>query len=409
MASPENGVVSATEAERPLSIGIVAGEASGDILGANLMRAILKVEPSATFVGIGGPAMRDVGMRSLYSIDVLSINGFKDPIARLPSLIGILRNLVRTFTRPSDGQRPVDVVIGVDFNVFNLLLERIVHRRGVPTAHYVSPSVYFWRRGRLKSIRRSTDVVLALYPFEPPLYSEYQARAVFVGHPIAREIELTDGDDAAKARARGALGIADGQFVIALLPGSRRSEIEYLGEPFLAAATRLTGRFETPPKFLIPVVNEKVGTMLEAMRARRELDLELIDGQSRTCIQAADFVLSKSGTATLETLLLRRPMVITYRVGALTARFVRALSHSVHIGLPNILHGGQLVPELLQEDCVADKLADAVMDEWTRFCSTSAYLDECERIHRELRLDDGETAARAVLDVIGDRGSLRRQ
>ncbi len=408
MASPENGAVSATEPATALRIGIVAGEASGDILGANLMRAILREVPDATFIGIGGAEMRAIGMESLYSIDVLSINGFKDPILRLPSLIGILRNLVRVFTGRADGMEPVDVVIGVDFNVFNLLLERIVHRRGVPTVHYVSPSVYFWRRGRLKSIRRSTDVVLALYPFEPRLYSEYQARAVFVGHPIAREIDLDAGSAEAKTAARRDLGLDSDGFVIALLPGSRGSEIEFLGEIFLATAALLTAELDHP-KFIVPVVNEKIAGMLDNLRKAVDVDLELVVGESRKCIQASDFVLTKSGTATLETMLLRRPMVITYRVGTLTAAFVRALSHSVHVGLPNILHGGELVPELLQEDCEPEKLCRAVVEAWQRYSTTPDYLEECERIHRELRLDDGETAARAVLDVARDLSSPRSQ
>ena len=408
MASPESGAVSATEAGQPLRIGIVAGEASGDILGANLMRAILAVEPDATFVGIGGPAMAAVGIESIYSIDALSINGFKDPILRLPGLVRILARLVRVFARPAHG-RPVDVVIGVDFNFFNLLLERIVHRRGISTAHYVSPSVYFWRRGRLKSIRRSTDVVLALYPFEPPLYREYAARAVFVGHPIAREIGLEDGSASTRQAARRDLAIDEDRFVIAMLPGSRRSEIEFLGEIFLSTADRLTASLDRPT-FVIPVVNEAIGARLRELSAPYALDLQLVVGASRKCLQAADFVLTKSGTATLETLLLRRPMVITYRVGALTAWLVRAVSHSTHVGLPNILHGGELVPELLQEDCEPAKLAAAVVDAIDKLAENQGYLDECERIHRELRLDEGQTAARAVLDVVArDTESLRRQ
>lgn len=201
--------------------------------------------------------------------------------------------------------------------------------------------------------------------------------------------------------------------MIALLPGSRRSEIEFLGEIFFATAALLgeagVGDGLGRPKFIVPVVNERIGAMLGELREKFDVDLELVVGESRRCIQAADFVLTKSGTATLETLLLRRPMVITYRVGALTAAFVRALSHSAHVGLPNILHGGELVPELLQEDCTPAKLSNAVVEAWQRFSTTSDYLEECDRIHRQLRLDDGGTAARTVLDVARDTGSSRSQ
>lgn len=384
-----------------MKIGIVAGEVSGDILGGRLMAAIHAREANVQFSGVGGEAMLAQGLNALAPLQALAVNGFKDPLLRLPSLYRLLTRLRRHFVAEE-----VDAVVGVDFNVFNLLLERGVKKHGIATAHYVSPSVYFWRQGRIKSIRRAADVVLALFPFEPPLYAERGARAVFVGHPLADEIGLDDGSETARQSAREALGVATSGTVVALLPGSRRSEIDFLGRLFLDTATSL----DLPrARFLVPAPNTHVYDAMAAVVARHrretasELDVQLVHGQSRTVIAAADIVLTKSGTATLETMMLRRPMVVAYRLGAFSAWLVRRLKKSDFVALPNILAGRPLVPELLQEDATPAQLAAALHEQMRDGVASADYLNACAHWHQRLRQGGAGKAAEAVLELIDEK------
>ena len=388
---------------RPLRVGIVAGEASGDKLGAGLMAAIRDRRPDTRFSGVGGQGMLAEGLDALAPLDALSVHGFKDPLLRLPKLWRLLVRLRRHFVAER-----ADVVVGVDFNVFNLLLERSVKDRGIPTAHYVSPSVYFWRPGRIERIRRAADTVLALYPFEPALYARRGGNAVFVGHPMADEIGPNDGADEARERARDALGLPRERRVVALLPGSRRSEIRFLGRLFLDTAEHLYNSFETP-LFVIPTptagVHEAVRELIEGRGAPPNgLDVRVVRDQSRLVIAAADAVLAKSGTATLETLLLRRPMVVAYRMGALTAWIVRRLKKTDFVALPNILAGRELVPELLQERAEPAALARALIEQYQRRNADNDYLDACAHWHQRLRRGAAERAAEAVLALIAERG-----
>ena len=387
-----------------LKVGIVAGEVSGDVLGGRLMAAIRERRPETRFLGVGGETMCAEGLQSLAPIDALSVNGFKDPLLKLPSLYGLLRQLQRRFVDDR-----MDVVVGVDFNVFNLMLERRVKARGIPTAHYVSPSVYFWRRGRVKGIVKAADVVLALFPFEPALYAERGGNAVFVGHPLADAIGLEDGSDEARLRARQALGVVEAKHVVAMLPGSRRSEIEFLGRLFLDAAALLPSPFSNAV-FLVPTPDERIHDAMAAVCAAhatsREgaLDVRLVRGQSRTVIAAADLVLTKSGTATLETMLLRRPMVVAYRLGALSAWLVQRLKRSEFVALPNILAGRELVPELLQDDATPERLATALVEQHEHMNQDDGYLRTCAHWHGELRRDGAAKAAEAVLALAEDAG-----
>ena len=388
-----------------MKIGIVAGEVSGDILGGRLMAAIREREADVRFSGVGGEAMLAEGLEALAPLSALSVNGFKDPLLRLPGLYRLLAKLRRHFVAEE-----VDAVVGVDFNVFNLLLERGVKKRGIATAHYVSPSVYFWRRGRIKRIRRAADVVLALFPFEPPLYADHGARAIFVGHPLADEIGLDDGSESARQSARQAFGVATDGPVVALLPGSRRSEIEFLGRLFADAATCLN---LPEALFLVPAPSQPVYDAMAAVldRYRRETGsetaIQLVQGQSRTVIAAADAVLTKSGTATLETMMLRRPMVVAYRLGALSAWLVRRLKTSDFVALPNILAGRQLVPELLQEDAQPAKLAAALQAQMRGGATAADYLDACAHWHQRLRQGGAGKAAEAVLGLIAEARRCR--
>ena len=383
-----------------LRVGIVAGEASGDKLGAGLMAAIRERCPAARFVGVGGDGMLAEGLVPLAPLDALSVHGFKDPLLRLPSLLRLLIRLRRRFVA-----EPVDVMVGVDFNVFNLLLERALKKRGFPTAHYVSPSVYFWRPGRVERVKRAADTVLALFPFEPALYRRRGAEAVFVGHPMADEIDPDDGSDAARAQARATLGLPARGPVVALLPGSRRSEIRCLGRLFLDAASRLAEPFDAAV-CVIPAPSDAVHAAVQALVAghsrgrRRGQEVRVVRGRSRLAIAAADLVLTKSGTATLETLLLRRPMVVAYRVGPVTAWIVRRLKRSVFVALPNILAGRALVPELLQERAEPEALARALRAEHGRAAASDEYSNACAEWHRRLRRDAARRAASAVLALV---------
>ena len=380
-----------------MRVGIIAGETSGDILGARLMRAIQCRVDGVEFTGVGGEQMLAAGLQSRAALSRLAVNGFVDPLKRSPDLLRLLRDLLRHFS-----QSGVDVVVGVDFNVFNLLAERLAKRRGIPTAHYVSPSVYAWRRGRVKRIGRAADVVMALFPFEPALYRDHGVRAVFVGHPLADEIGPDAGADAARGAARARLQIDEDVVVIALLPGSRRSEVEALGEIFLSAASRLCAALDRCV-FVIPCTDSGIHDMLSRMVSGRsaELDVRLTSGNSVEAMTAADGVIVKSGTGTLEAMLLRRPMVVTYRLGAFTYRIVKALKSSQFVALPNILSGRALVPELLQDAAEPDRLAGALLAEMRRAREQPGYFDEFDRQHAILRRGASQRAAETVLSLVG--------
>jgi lipid-A-disaccharide synthase len=380
-----------------LRVGIVAGETSGDILGARLMRAIQCRVDGVEFTGVGGEQMLAEGLQSRAALSRLAVNGFVDPLKRLPDLLRLLKDLVRHFS-----QSGVDVVVGVDFNVFNLLQERMAKRRGIPTAHYVSPSVYAWRRGRVKRIGRAADVVMALFPFEPDLYRDHGVRAEFVGHPLADDIGFESGSEDARRAARDRLELDQNGVVIALMPGSRMSEIEALGGIFLAAAARL--RLELGEcAFVVPCPDPGIHERLREMAREgfAELDIRLIAGNSQEAMTASNGVLVKSGTGTLEAMLLRRPMVVTYRLGRLTYRIVKSLKSSEFVALPNILSGRPLVPELLQDAAEPDRLARALLTEMRRAREEPGYFDEFDRQHAILRRGASERAAEAVLSLVG--------
>ena len=333
--------------------------------------------------------MTSEGLEALGSMDRFAINGFVEPLKRFPELLGILRHLERTYA-----QTPPDVFVGVDFNVFNLLLERCLKRRGIRTVHYVSPSVYAWRRGRIRRIGRAADLVLALYPFEPELYAARGVAAEFVGHPMADEVEPVADLDGVRTR----LGLPLDATIVALLPGSRLSEIELMAEAFLDTAELL--REQRPNVvFVVPCVTARIrAAMAERLARRASLDVRLFDGHARLPLSAADAALVKSGTGTLEAMLLRKPMVVTYRLPTVSYHLVKALKRSEFVALPNILAGRALVPELLQDAATPEAMAAALLAELSR-TGSSAVLDEFARLHAVLRRGANERAAEAVLSV----------
>ena len=313
------------------------------------------------FVGVGGPRMQAEGLEVLAPMDRLAVNGFRDPILRLPELVRLLLFLKREFLA-----RRVDAFVGVDFNVFNFLLESSLKKRGMKTAHYVSPSVYAWRKGRTRRVAKCADLLMCLYPFEPKFYTGTPVRAEFVGHPLADAIDLQAGAQVARCAVRRELGISENDTVLAMLPGSRNSEVALMIEPFLAAARKFAAA-HAPAHVVVPCLRPAIRARIEAALAEQApLPVTLYDGNARQALTACDVALVKSGTSTLEAMLLHRPMVVSYRLGAVSYQLARRLVRTPYVALPNILAGRELVPELLQDAGTGEALAAALASELAR-------------------------------------------
>lgn len=383
-----------------MKVGLVAGEASGDALGAQLMQSIRRQQPAVQFVGVGGTQMESEGLILLESIDRFSFNGFLEPIKRLPELLGLVASL-------ADRLATVDVMVGVDFNVFNFKLERQLKNRGVPTVHYVSPSVYAWRRGRAQKIARSADSLLTLYPFEPQYYVHSRVDAVFVGHPLADQIDPTTNRTDQRLQARQSLDLSADSVVVALLPGSRYSEVNFHKDLFLETCNRFQQKLNPLPcQFVIPCRHAKATNVIRhEQRHFPQLDLQITTESSQRVLAAADVALVKSGTSTLEAMLLRTPMVVTYRIGWLTYAIVRSLLHTPRVALPNILADRELVPEFIQHRATAEQLATQLQLELQRARTERGYFDEFHRIHQSLRQDNAQKAASVVLNLGTRRSS----
>jgi lipid-A-disaccharide synthase len=374
----------------PLRIALVAGEASGDILGAGLMRALKARDPSVEFIGVGGPLMEAEGLNSYFPMERLAVMGLVEVLGRLPELLRRRRELINQLI----AVKP-DVFIGIDAPDFNLTVELRLRRAGIRTVHYVSPSVWAWRQKRVLKIREACDLMLTLFPFEAQFYEEHQVPVCFVGHPLADDIPL----QADRAAARATLGIAEDVGLVALLPGSRGGEVARLGELFLDAAERLR-TLRPGVQFVLPCANAARREQLETMLASRNLPVKLLDGQSHLALAACDAVLIASGTATLEALLFKRPMVVAYRVAPLTWSILKRLVKSPYISLPNLLAQRSLVPELLQHDASSDALATAVAP---LVGDGQAQTEGFDVIHRTLRRDASARAADAVLSLLEAR------
>ena len=392
----DNGVqTAATGRPGPVRVALVAGEASGDLLGAGLVAALRERLPGAEFAGIGGAAMREAGVDTWHDCSELAVMGLAEVLRDLPRLLRLRRRLrVRLLD-----WRP-DVFVGIDAPDFNLGLERRLGQRGVRTVHYVSPSVWAWREGRAARIGESADTVLCLFPMEPPIYARHGVDARFVGHPLADAMPLEPD----RARARAGFGLPMHDPVLAVLPGSRLGEVERMGPAFLAAAARVA-RSLPGLAVLVPAANDGCRALLERQVAQAGVPgVRLLDGDARAAMEAADVVLLASGTAALEAMLAKRPMVVGHRISPLTHALVRRLGllKSRFVSLPNVLAGEALVPELLQDDCTPEHLAAAVLHWFEQPEAVAALRPRFRAIHESLRRDASARAADAIVERIGD-------
>jgi lipid-A-disaccharide synthase len=379
-------------------IALVAGEASGDLLGAGLIDALRRRFPEAEFAGIGGHAMRGAGLETWFDASELAVMGLAEVLSHLPRLLRLRRSL-----RDRVLAWKPDVFIGIDAPDFNLGVERWLKQRGVRTVHYVSPSVWAWREKRAERIGRSADRVLCLFPMEPAIYARHGVDARFVGHPLADIMPLDPDRDAARA----ALALSADATVLALLPGSRVGEISRLAADFLAAAARVLAALPQL-QILAPMADARASAVFERVLATHpdaatlHPALRILDGDARTAMIASDVVLLASGTATLEAMLAQRPMVVAYKLAPLTHAIVKGfgLLKVDSYALPNVLAGERVVPELMQRDCAPQPLADAVLA-WLRDPAAVAALQPRFRaLHAQLRRDASAQAAAAVAELL---------
>ncbi|AOE64176.1 lipid-A-disaccharide synthase [Pseudomonas corrugata] len=370
-----------------LRVALVAGEASGDILGAGLMRALKAQHPAVEFIGVGGPLMQAEGLSSYFPMERLSVMGLVEVLGRLRELLARRKKLIATLI----DEKP-DVFIGIDAPDFTLNIELKLRQAGIKTVHYVSPSVWAWRQKRVLKIREGCDLMLTLLPFEARFYEEKGVPVRFVGHTLADTIPL----EADREDARQTLGLSDGPLV-ALMPGSRGGEVSRLGGLFFDAAERLRA-MRPDVRFVLPCASAQRREQLEALLVGRDLPVTLLDGRSHEALAACDAVLIASGTATLEALLYKRPMVVAYRLAPLTFWILKRMVKSPYISLPNLLAQRLLVPELLQDDATADALANTLAPLIDGGQEQTRGFDE---IHRTLRRDASNQAADAVLTLIG--------
>ncbi|EJE8546233.1 lipid-A-disaccharide synthase [Vibrio vulnificus] len=375
---------------KPLRIGIVAGELSGDTLGEGFIKAIKAVHPDAEFVGIGGPKMIVQGCQSLFDMEELAVMGLVEVLGRLPRLLRVKAELVRYFT-----ENPPDVFVGIDAPDFNLRLELDLKNAGIKTVHYVSPSVWAWRQKRIFKIAKATHLVLAFLPFEKAFYDKFNVPCEFIGHTLADAIPL----ESDKAPARELLGLEQDKQWLAVLPGSRGSELKMLSQPFIETCKKLKQVFPELG-FVVALVNQKRREQFEQAwkEYAPELDFKLVDDTARNVITASDAVMLASGTVALECMLLKRPMVVGYKVNAFTAFLAKRLLKTQYVSLPNILSDSELVKEYLQEACTPENLFAEVSN--LLVSDNQTMLDKFAEMHHWIRKDADQQAANAVLKLI---------
>jgi lipid-A-disaccharide synthase len=376
-----------------MNIAIVAGEASGDLLGSGLIRTLRRQRPDLVFSGIGGPRMEAAGMQVLFPMEKLAVRGYVEVIRSLREILAIRRALLRSLR----AHKPA-LYIGIDAPDFNLGVERKLRACGVPTVHYVSPAIWAWRGERIRQIRQAVSKMLTLFPFEAPLYERAGVAAAYVGHPLADMLH----DYPSRETVREQLRLHADVPVVALLPGSRQSEIELMAGSFIGAARRIADALPGT-RFLVPLASRETRALFETALHRHdaaELPVTVMFGHAHDAMAAADVVLVASGTATLEAALLMRPMVVAYRVSKLTARMVRRRGRVPYVALPNILAGEFIVPEFLQEDATAENLAQAVLNVLRDRTVRERVVRRFETIARTLRQNNAARVADAILPLL---------
>lgn len=379
--------------QKPLTIALCAGEASGDLLGAHLIEAIKKQQPNVQFIGIGGPRMIAAGCKSLFDQERLAVRGYAEVLRRLPEILKIRRQLVAQLKNIHP-----DIFVGIDAPDFNLSVAAQLKAVGIATIHYVSPSVWAWKRERVNKIVKQVNEVLCLFPMEPELYQAAGGKARFIGHPLAQALPLT----ADKAAARKRLKLDDDTPVFAILAGSRVSEVDYMAPIFFRAAQQIlrelpNAQFISP--YATAATRERLQHYLEQPEFEK-LPIRLQAAKTDLACTAADVVLVTSGTATLEVALCKRPMVISYKISPLTYFLVKRKIQVSHVGLPNILLNKEVVPELLQHDATPEKLAQAVLDFFRQPEKVAKLETEFTQLHKMLLQDTDQLAATAILENI---------
>ncbi len=375
------------------TIGIVAGEASGDLLGSHLMEALKHEMPGLNFVGIGGPKMQQVGMQVLFPMEKLAVRGYVEVLRHFLEIVGIRRKLRAHFSA-----QPPDLFIGVDAPDFNLGLEFSLRSRGIPTIHYASPSIWAWRGERIHKIKRAVSHMLTLFPFEAPIYQKAGIPVTYVGHPLASILP----EQPNRALLRERMRLPPLHPIFALLPGSRQSEVRSLAATFIETA-KLILKALPNALFLVPLATRETRTIFEEALYQCEahdMPITLLFGHAHDAMIVADGVLVASGTATLEAALLKRPMVITYKMPGLSYWWMKRKQYQPYVGLPNILAGKFVVPELLQDDATPQKLAQALLDQVSNKQAIAELEALFTHMHASLKLNTASIAARAILPYL---------
>lgn len=378
--------------DKQLTIALVAGETSGDILGAGLIRTLKKHHPNIKFVGIAGPRMQAEGCQAWYEMEELSVMGIVEVLGRLRRILAIRRDITKRLI----DLKP-DVFIGIDAPDFNLSLEGKLKQASIKTIHYVSPSVWAWKQKRVFKIKRNTNLILAFLPFEKAFYDKFDVPCRFIGHKMADDIPLEPDQTAMRQQ----LGIPVDCQCLALLPGSRHAEVTLLSEPFLKAAQLLRDKFPDL-HIVVPLVNGKRRAEFEQIKAEiaPKLNLQLLDGHAREAMIASNASILASGTVALECMLAKCPMVVGYKMKAFTFWLAKKLIKTPYVSLPNILAGKEIVPELLQHDCTPENIANHIVP--LLKSDNSELKATFLALHKQIRCNADEQAAQAVLDVLKD-------
>lgn len=375
-----------------IRIGLVAGEASGDILGAGLVNELVKDIESVSVEGIGGTKLADSGMNILYPIDRLSVMGFTEVLGRYKELKAMRDDLIKYFIK-----NPPDVFIGIDAPDFNLFLEKSLRKAGIKTIHYVSPSVYAWREYRVKKIKESVDLILNLFPFESEIYKKYQVPSRYVGHPLADKINNNIDIE----QIRKELSLPKDKTIVALLPGSRLSEIKRIAAPLLMAAEQ-TEKSNNNLHFVSNMVNEKSLKCFEEIKKEvtPDLTVDVFVDEAHQVMASADIIMLASGTATLEAMLFNKPMIVAYRLSWLTHLIVKLLAKIPYASLPNILAGKRIVPEYLQYQCTAENLSNELNNLLNSNEQVEKMKLEFSGLTKQLKQGADKQAAKAVMELI---------